>query len=313
MIAVEVGAFGGPEVLRVVEREPPVPGVGEVLVQIEACGLNWSDVLQRAGLYPGGPKPPFVAGQEAAGIVVAHGAGVSEPAIGSRVSVIARHGLAAEFAAVPAHACIAWPAEVDVLQRAGLPIALVTAHHALAVAGRGVAGELCVIHAAAGGLGSIAVQIARVLGIGVIATCSPAKRAHVVGADRVCGIDELREAAPDGVDLVLDSVGGAAYRASIAVLRPFGRIVIVGATSGVPQQIDAIKLLHRSHAAIGVHLKAIVARRDLLEQTLAACMPWVIDGRVRAKIDALPLRSIAVAHERLAARQVIDKLVLSVA
>lgn len=313
MIAVEVATFGGPEVLRIVEREAPTPAAGEVLVRIEASGLNWSDVLQRQGLYPGGPKPPFIAGQEAAGVVIAHGAGVGAPAIGSRVSVLARHGLAAEVVAVPASSCIAWPDTVDVQQCAALPIALVTAHHALAIAGRATAGELCVIHAAAGGLGSIAVRIARELGLRVIATCSAPKRPYVQGVERVCGIDELRAAAPDGVDLVLDSVGGAAYQASIGVLRPFGRLLVVGASSGVPQRIDAIKLMHRSHAVIGVHLRAIVARRDLLEQSLAACMPWVIAGRVRAKVDALPLRSIAVAHERLAARQVIGKLVLSVA
>jgi NADPH:quinone reductase-like Zn-dependent oxidoreductase len=377
MIAVEVAAFGGPEVLHVVERAPPAPGPGELVIRVEACGLNWSDLLQRAGTYPGGPRPPFIAGQEAAGIVVAHGAGVSAPPIGAAVSAIAATGLCAELAAVPAASCIVWPrseARLDdrpgaapavvlaaavtpmvapglapglaaeaapmvapglapvlapglapvvapglapglapVLaadQRAALPIALLTAYHALATCARAAPGELAVIHAAAGGVGSIAVQVARLLGLGVIATCGADKRAYVT-ADRVCGYDELRRAAPDGVDVVLDGVGGDVFRASCGVLRPFGRIVVIGASSGEPQRIDAVKLVHRSHAVIGVHLRGLLARPDLLGRAIAACAPWVRDGQVRARVTALPVSEIRAAHVRLAAREVIGKLVVT--
>jgi NADPH2:quinone reductase len=312
MIAVEVSAFGGPEVLQLVDRPPPEPGPGEVLIQIEACGLNWSDLLQRAGLYPGGPKPPFVTGQEAAGVVVAHGAGVLAPPVGAAVSVIAPGGRCAELAAVPAASCIAWPTALAAEQRAALPIAMVTAYHALATCARAEPGELAVIHAAAGGVGAIAVQIARRLGLGVIATCSPDKRAYVT-ADRVCGYTELRAAAPDGVDVVLDGVGGDAFRASCGVLRPLGRIVLIGASSGEPQRIDAVKLIHRSHAVIGAHLRHLVARPDLLGRAIAACVPWAAAGEVRARVTALPVAEIRAAHDRLAARGVIGKLVVSFA
>jgi len=314
MIAVEVPGFGGPEVLRVVERPPPSPGAGEVLVRIEACGLNWSDLLQREGTYPGGPRPPFIAGQEAAGVVVAQGAGVTSPPIGAPVSVIARTGLCAELAVVPAASCIAWPSEpapaLGADQRAALPIALITAYHALATCARAEPGETAVIHAAAGGVGSIAVQVARRLGLFVIATCSADKRAHVT-ADRVCGYGDLRAAAPDGVDLVLDGVGGDVFRASCAVLRPFGRIVVIGASSGQPPRIDAVKLVHRSHAVIGAHLQNLLGRRELLDRTIAACMPWVVEGQVRARVTTLPVAEICAAHERLAARGVAGKLVVT--
>jgi NADPH2:quinone reductase len=322
MIAVEVAGFGGPEVLHVVERAPPVPGPGEVLIRVEACGLNWSDLLQRAGTYPGGPRPPFIAGQEAAGVVVAHGPGVTTPPIGAEVSAIATTGLCAEFAAVPAAACIAWPRapaspsggepapSLPAEQRAALPVALVTAYHALATCAHAQPGELAVIHAAAGGVGSIAVQVAPLLGLRVIATCSPDKRAHVT-ADRVCGYTELRGAAPDGVDVVLDGVGGDVFRASCAVLRPFGRIVVIGASSGAPPRIDAVKLVHRSHAVIGAHLRHLVARPDLLERALTACTPWVTGGQVRARVTTLPVTELRAAHERLAARAVIGKLVIT--
>ena len=311
MIAVEVAAFGGPEVLRVVERAEPVPGPGEVLVRIEAVGVGWSDLLQREGAYPGGPTPPYVVGQEAAGVVVAWGPGASAPPLGAPVSVLARSGLCAELAAVPAAACVAWPGAPDAAQRAALPIALLTAHHALATCARAAPGETSVIHAAAGGLGSIAVQVARLLGQRVIATCGPDKRAHVAGADVVCGYGELGAAAQGGVDVVLDSVGGEAFRASVAVLRPLGRLVVVGASSGVPQRIDPVKLVHRSHAVIGVHLRHLVERGALLERSLAACLPWVAAGQVRARVAALPARELRAAHERLAARRVIGKLVVT--
>jgi NADPH:quinone reductase len=317
VIALEVAAFGGPEVLRVARRAEPVPGPGEVALRIEAVGVGWSDLLQRAGVYPGGPTPPYVPGQEAAGIVVAHGPGVAgppsgtAPPVGARVSAIARLGLCAEYAVVPAAACVAWPGELAAEQRAALPIALLTAYHALATCARGEPGELAVIHAAAGGLGSIAVQVAGLLNLGVIATCGPAKRAHVAGAARVCGYEELRGAAPDGADIVLDSVGGAAYRASLGVLRPLGRLLVVGASSGEPQRIDAIKLVHRSHAVIGVHLRHLLERPALRERALAACVGWVAAGRVRARVEHLPAAELAAAHARLAARAVIGKLVVT--
>jgi NADPH2:quinone reductase len=317
VIALEVAAFGGPGVLRVVERAEPTPGPGELLLRIEAVGVGWSDLLQREGVYPGGPTPPYVVGQEAAGVVVAHGPGVAAPPagdappIGARVSAIARMGLCAAYAAVPAAACVAWPGELPADQRAALPIALLTAYHALATCARAETGELAVIHAAAGGLGSIAVRVAGLLGLRVIATCGPDKRAHVEGAERVCGYEELRRAAADGADVVLDSVGGAAFRASLGVLRPLGRLLVVGASSGEPQRIDAVKLVHRSHAVIGVHLRHLIERPALRDRALAACVPWAVAGRVHARVEHLPAPELAVAHARLAARAVIGKLVVT--
>ena len=123
VLAIEVTAFGGPELLRLTEREAPTAGRGQVLVRVEAVGLNWSDILQRRGTYPGGPTPPFVSGQEAAGIVVARGHGVTSPPIGARVSIVGT-GLGAGFVAVPADACIVWPADAAAEQRAALPIAV---------------------------------------------------------------------------------------------------------------------------------------------------------------------------------------------
>ena len=313
MRAAVVAAFGDAGVLQVVERDPPTPGAGELLVRIEACGLNWSDLLQRAGHYPGGPVPPFVAGQEAAGIVVGHGAGVSAPPLGTAVGVIAASGLCAEYAAVPATACLALPGPAE--HRAALPIALVTAYTALAVAGRALAGEVLIVHAAGGGLGTIALQVARRLELRAIATCSPAKRDRVaaLGAERVCGYDDFAAAAraAGGADLVLDPIGGAVFRRSCDVVRSPGRIVIVGCTSGEPQRIDAVKLVHRSIAVIGWHLRAVLASPALLGATIAACTPWLTDGSIRPCIArALPLAEIRAGHELLASRETFGKVVV---
>jgi NADPH2:quinone reductase len=133
----------------------------------------------------------------------------------------------------------------------------------------------------------------------------------VAGAERVCGYEELRGAVPGGADIVLDSVGGAAFRASLGVLRPLGRLLVVGASSGELQRIDAVKLVHRSHAVIGVHLRHLLERAAPRERALAACVPWVLDGRVRARVEELPARELAAAHARLAARAVIGKLVVT--
>jgi NADPH2:quinone reductase len=145
----------------------------------------------------------------------------------------------------------------------------------------------------------------------VIATCSSAHVSHVL-ADRVCSYNNLRATVPGGADIVLDPVGGSVFRASIAILRPFGRIVVIGAASGEPQQIDAIKLVHRSHAVLGVHLRHLLERPDLLAHALATCTPWVIQERVRARVTTLPLADIRHAHEQLAARAVIGKLVIAI-
>ena len=305
MRAIEVPAFGGPEVLRVVERDAPVAGPGDLLVRIEAVGLNWSDLLQRAGLYPKGPKPPFIAGQEAAAVVVGHGKGVGSPALGTAVVVLARTGLAAEVAVVPAEACI--PLDGPAADRAAVPISLATAYHALVTCAHATAGETVLVHAAGGALGTIAVQLARCLGLRVIATCSATKRGRVMGlgADLACSYDDF-SAARDA-DIVLDSVGGDIFRRSCDLVRPRGRIVVIGSSSGYPQRIDPQKLVHRSLSVIGFHLQAFDPR-----EALTACRPWLAEGRIGPQVDrVLPLSQMRAAHEILASRATFGKVVLA--
>ncbi len=312
MRQVRISVFGGIERLEIATVAEPVPAAGEVLVDVRACGLNFSDLVQREGLYVGGPTPPFVPGVEAAGIVIAHGRGVAAPAIGARVVVAARGGLQAERVAVPATSCIELPAAVDFTAAAGFAVSYLTAYHALVTVAHAAPGELVLVHAAAGGFGSAAVQIAKCLGLHVVATASTEeKRARVraLGAEAV-GYDAF-EAPARRAAIVLDSVGGDVFRKSLAILAPLGRLVTIGATSGETRPLDAVKLVFRSHAVLGFHLDAILGRPDLLAPSLAWLLPRLASGELVVQVGhTLPLAEIAEAHALLASRASYGKIVL---
>jgi NADPH2:quinone reductase len=320
MKAVRVPRFGGPDVLERASLPDPTPGPGEVLLDVRAAGLNWSDLLMRAGNYPGGPQPPFIAGQESAGVVIAHGEGVTSPPIGARVAAISGTGLQASRAVVPAARCFLLPPALSFEDGAALLVSLLTAGWALARVGRAVAGETAVIHAAAGALGSMAVQVAKQLGLTVIATASSEDkraRAAALGADVVCGYDDLdaavrRVAGDRGADIVLDGVGGDLTRRSMALLRPLGRLVLVGASSGQTPRLDPIKMIHRSTAVLGFHLRALWRQPESAHEAAAEWLRWAESGAVRPQIDAvLTLDDVRAAHERLADRRAIGKILLT--
>ena len=309
---VEVASFGGVDKLRVADAAEPAPAAGEVVVDAHAWGVNYADLVQREGLYVGGPTPPFVPGAEAAGVVVAHGTGAIAPAIGARVIAVGR-GLQAERVAVPAGCCVELPAGVDEVTGAAFAVSYLTAYHALVTVAHAHAGETVLIHAAAGGFGTAAVQIARRLGLRVVATASSEdKRARVraLGADTVVGYDAF-EAAARGAAIVLDSIGGDVLRRSLAILAPLGRLVTIGATSGDARPIDALKLVYRSHAVLGVHHDAVLRRPDQLASSLAWLLPRVAAGELVPQIGCtMPLADVARAHALLASRASYGKIVL---
>jgi NADPH2:quinone reductase len=320
MNAVRVPRFGGPEVLELAALPDPVPGPGELLLDVRAAALNWSDLLQREGTYPGGPQPPFLAGQEAAGIVVAHGPGVTGPAPGTRVAAITGRGLHASRAAVPAATCFPLPASLSFEEGAALLVSLLTAGWALARLGRAVAGETAIIHAASGALGTTAVQVAKQLGLNVVATASTEARrarAAALGADVVCGYDDFdvavrRVTGDRGADIVLDGVGGDVTRRSLSVLRPFGRLVVVGAASGEAPRLDPIKMIHSSVTVIGFHLRGLWRQPEVAREAVTEWLTWVESGAVQPQIDTvLPLADVRHAHERLAGRRAIGKIILT--
>jgi NADPH:quinone reductase len=320
MKAVQVDAFGGVEGLRVVERPKPSPRDGEVLVRVAASGLNYSDVMQREGIYPGGPKPPYFPGVEAAGIVESVGTERDGPTLlGSRVACITRGGAHAEYVLAEARACIPLPDEVSFVEGAAFPVQYLTAYHALSTVARAAPAETVLVHAAGGGVGTAAVQIARLLGLRVIGTTSTReKRGRVLelGADCAVGYDEFEAAAREltggrGPDIILDAVGGDVLRRGLALLPPLGRLVVLGLASREAPAIDTVKLLFRSQAVLGFHLNAILERRELMQASVGQLLCWIGEGKIKIQVGhTLPLGEVRQAHGLLASRQSYGKVVL---
>ena len=316
MKRVRVDAFGDVAKLHVIDAPEPVPGDGEVLIDIKACGVNYADLMQREGLYVGGPCPPYFPGVEAAGVVVAHGRGVTTHPVGARVMVTSAGGLQAERATAAATSCVALPAQLDFVHGAAFPVAFLTAYHALVTVARARAGEVVVIHAAAGGVGTAAVQIAGLLGLRVIATASTEeKRAKVraLGAELVVGYDAFEAAAREsgGAAIVLESIGGDVMRRSLAILEPLGRLVVFGVSGKQARPLDTVKLLFKSHAVLGLHLDAIFGRPDLLASSLDWLLSRVHAGELAIQVGrTFPLSEVRGAHDLLASRRSYGKVVL---
>ncbi len=256
--------FDGPKTMHLVQDAPvPTPGAGEVLLRVTSAGLNFADVMRAYGLYYGGPKPPFIAGFEATGEIVALGAGVEQVAAGQHVIGIGE-GAFAEYMLMPAAGVTPIPAGWRDEQALGLVLNWATALAALKPLGRLVAGETVLIHAAAGGVGQAAVKMAKHYGATVIATASASKHdvVRALGADHVIDYHsgdlttKIREiVGKEGVDLVLESIGGDTFATSLAVARPLtGRVVVFGAASGVATVTNAELIFHHHCYIIGLHI-----------------------------------------------------------
>jgi NADPH2:quinone reductase len=313
MKAVQVKSFGDVDQLEFVDLPDPEPKPGQVRIRVEACGLNYADVMQRAGLYPGGPKPPFISGLEAAGVVEA---GESSLA-GARVVAISAGGCHAERVCVNAAACMPVPSSMSFAEAAAFPIQYLTAYHALTTLGRAVPGETVLIHAAAGGVGTAAVQIAKLLDLRVVGTASSEeKRRRVVelGADEALSYEEFdqRLGGKDAPSLILEAVGGDVFRRSLAILPSLGRLVVYGAASREVQPIDTLKILFRSQGVLGLHLNAIFERPSLMSESLRQLFEWVAQGKLKMQVGhVMPLAQIREAHELISSRKSYGKIVLT--
>ena len=315
MRAARVKAFGGVDQIEVVELPDPEPQPGQVRIRVEAAGLNYADVMQREGLYTGGPKPPYICGFEAAGVVDAVGEGASLP-VGARVAGVTGIGAHAERVCAYSAACMRIPDSMSFAEAAAFPVQYLTAYHALITLGRAVAGETVLIQAAAGGVGTAAIQIAKLLGLHVAGTASSAEKRQRIkdlGADEVFGYDEFdRELiGPRAPQLILESVGGDVFRGSLAILPSLGRLVVYGVASKQVQPIDTSKLLFRSHSVLGLHLSAIFERPALMAESLKRLFGWIEEGKLKIQVGhVLKLADIRQAEELMSNRQNYGKVVL---
>ena len=312
MKAVRVKGFGDVDQLELIELPDPEPKPGEVRIRVEACGLNYADVMQREGLYPGGPKPPFIPGLEAAGVVEA---GDSLPA-GSRVVAIGASGCHADRVCVYAAACMSVPDSMSFVEAAAFPVQYLTAYHALTTVGRAEPGETVLVHAAAGGVGTAAIQIGKLLGLRMIGTASSEekrKRVLELGADEALSYEEFDRKlnGKNAPAVILEAVGGDVFRRSLTILPSLGRLVVFGAASKDVQPIDTLRLLFRSQAVLGLHLSAIFEQQALLSRSLAVLFEWISQGKLKMQVGhVLPLAQIAEAHQLLSSRKSYGKIVL---
>jgi NADPH2:quinone reductase len=322
MQAIVVRETGGPEVLRIERAPDPEPGRGEVRVRVAAAGVNYLDVYHRTGLYP--MARPFIPGSEAAGVVDAVGPDVREARAGDRVVWASHPGAYASTAIVPAWKLVHLPDGVDLQLAAAVMLQGMTAHYLAHDTWPLRAGEVALVHAAAGGVGLLLVQMAKETGAHVIGTTSTAAKAALVreaGAEHVLLYDEgdiatRVRALTDGrgADVVYDSVGRTTFAASLDALRPRGMLVLFGQSSGPVEPLDPGILARKGSLFLTrPTLAHYTATPDELHARARDVLERVASGRLSVRIDSVfPLEEAAAAHRRLESRATSGKVLLIV-
>lgn len=297
----------------------PSPAAGEVLLDIAACGLNFADLLMAKGSYQDTPAPPFTLGLEVCGTVIAQGAGVSTPAIGTRVAVFGGKGGMAEKGVFPAALCRPVPDSMTAEVAAGFMVAYGTSHLALTRRAHLQKGETLLVLGAAGGVGLTAVEIGKAMGARVIAVARGADKlevARAAGADHVIDSDDqdIKAAvkALGGADVVYDPVGGDAFKAALGACKPEARVIVIGFASGDVPQVPANILLVKNISVIGFYWGGYLKfQPEALSASLAELLDWLAEGRLRPHIShVLPLENAAEALELMRSRASTGKVVI---
>ncbi len=320
MKAIRVHDHGGPDVLRLDTVADPVPGPGEALVRLESIGVNFIDVYFRKGMYP--TAVPFTPGSEGAGVVVAVGDAVTDVAVGDRVASQNFTGAYAELALARADRLVPLPDGLSTRDGAAGMLQGMTAHYLAASTHTLQAGDCCLVHAAAGGVGLLLCQIARRHGAFVIGTVSTEEKAALArdaGAnetilytrqDFVAEVKRITGGA--GVQVVYDSVGATTFLKGLDCLAPRGMMALFGQSSGAVDQIDP-QLLNRKGSLFLTRptLANYVATTAELRWRAGEVLGWIRDGSLRLRIDReLPIERAADAHRALEARQTMGKVLL---
>jgi len=320
MKAIKVSRVGGPEVLELAEVRVPEPKPDEALVQIKAAGVNFIDVYFREGRYP--TAIPFVPGMEAAGVVTAVGSQVNSIKPGDRVAYTGVLGSYAEFATIPATSLISIPEKLDFKQAAAAMLQGMTAHYLCHSTYPLKPGETALIHAGAGGVGRLLVQMAKNLGARVIATAGSEEKASLAkaaGADEciVYSKDDFetetnRLTGEQGVQVVYDGVGKATFEKDLNVLCKRGYLVLFGASSGPVPAFDLIKLSQKGSLFITrPTLAHYTATRQELEKRAGEVLEMILNGKLELRLhEEYPLSEARWAHEDLEGRRTTGKLLL---
>jgi NADPH:quinone reductase-like Zn-dependent oxidoreductase len=332
---------GGPEVLQVQERPDPPVGPGEARIAVKAAGINFADTMARLGLYPDAPKPPCVMGYEVAGEVESLGEGVSDFTVGDRVMAGTRFGGQAELVAVPADQVLPLPDRLSFEQGAAFPVNYGTAYAALIIMGSLREGDRVLIHAAAGGVGIAATQIARNVGAEIFGTASPSKHdairaqgvAHAIDyRSQDFGAETMRITGGEGVDLIIDALGPTSFRKDYRLLRSGGRLVMYGLSevtkeSGrdIPAALKSLAkmplatipwwkslaLMNENKGVFGLNMLKWWDREGSLDRATEPLMADLEAGRLEPVVaEAFPFERAGEAHEFIAQRRNVGKVVL---
>jgi len=321
MRAVIAERHGGPDVLRVVQRDAPAPGPGQLLVDVTAAGVNFADIYRREGRPPYSGEVPYVPGMEGAGTVAAAGPGVDGPRVGDRVAWTGAASYA-EQVIVPAGQAVPVPDDVDLEVAAAVLLQGMTAHYLSNDTCPVAEGDPVVVHAAAGGVGLLLTQMVAARGGVVIATTSSPEKAELArqaGARHLADYGNFGAVTREvtggaGAAAVYDGVGQATFDASLAALRPRGYMVLYGAASGPVPPVDPLRLLAGGSLFLTrPTLGSYIATPDELRHRTDDLFRWIRQGTLTVRIGGrYPLDQAARAHEDLAGRRTTGKLILLV-
>lgn len=342
MRAMVVRRYGPPEVFECRDVPDPQPAPGQVLIRVKAVGINFADLLQRMGIYPGTPRPPFIPGLEVSGVIASAPSSpqplASSFPIGARVVALASFNAYAERVAVPAGMVFPLPDAMAFEEAAAIPVNYLTAYHSMFHMGNLQPGDRILIHGAAGGVGVAAVQLARARQLVIFGTAGSSKQdlLRQIGVDHP--IDYTREdftavvrrVAPDGIEMVMDPIGGKSFAQSCKCLAATGRLVVYGFSAAAGAEgkrslwrgvkalaqmprFSPLRLMRRNIAVIGVHLGRMKGREALLRHQLEELFRMYGAGQIKPVIGkTFPLEAADDAHRFIHARQNIGKVVLTV-
>lgn len=341
MRAVVLTGTGGPEVLKVQEVPDPPVGTGQVRIAVKAAGINFAETLARVGLYPDAPKPPSILGYEVAGEIETVGAGVDSYKVGDRVLAGTRFGGQAELVTVPAGQALPMPERLGFEQGAAFPVNYGTAYAALIVMGGLGQGERVLIHAAAGGVGIAATQVARNVGAEIFGTASPGKHEAIRAQGVVHPIDYrnrdfeaevMQITGGEGVDVIIDALGPTSFRKDYRLLRAGGRLVMYGISEvaneggrNIPAALSgmlkmplatlpwwkSLAVMNENKGVFGLNMLKWWDREGSLDRLTTPLMDDLRAGRLEPVIaEAFPFERAGDAHQLIAERRNVGKVIL---
>jgi NADPH:quinone reductase-like Zn-dependent oxidoreductase len=343
MRAMVVGRYGPPKVFEAKEMPDPQPKAGEALIRVKVIGVNFADLLQRMGLYPGTPKPPMIPGLEVAGVVekvieAPRGSEGEELRPGDAVTALTHFNAYAQWVAVPLRNVFKLPAGMPFEDAAAIPVNYLTAYQAMFTMGNLQSGDRILIHGAAGGVGIAAVQLARARGLVTFGTAGPSKQDtlkkmgvdHPIDYEKSDVVSVVRKFAPDGIEMALDPIGGKSFSQSYACLGSMGRLVVYGFSAAAGPEgkksllrgakalyetprFHPLKLLRDNISVIGLNLGKMATRASVLRKELADLFALYTAGKIKPVIaKAFPMSEAAAAHQFIHDRKNIGKVVLTV-